>query len=462
MNNTEEEIENQNETPDSPQITVPHSREAEEAVIGSVLINPETFYDIAPFLRAGDFYINRHKRIWEAFTRLHEHRIPIDLLTLSEELNSVEQLADIGGAAYLTTLISQVPSSLNAGSYARIVEGHAIRRRMINVANTLASLAYNAKEDIDETLVQAQKAIYGIDEARRTRDINPISFLLSNVLDHIDMKSKMTENVQSVKSGFDDLDKLLGGFYGSDLVTVVGRAGQGTSSFLSSIAKHVGVIQGKTVMYFSLEMSSNDLIMRIVSQDTGLSLHRMKTGTLTDDEWKLFTQTLKKLADAHIFIDDTPAITPIQLKEKSRKVKIDVKIDLVIVDYLELMDSGNRDLSDRLQEISYLSRNLKILARELNVPVLVASHLPRMTDGQKTPNPTLIDLRDKGALEYDSDIILILNRTEDHEKDTVRPNITEIVVAKNRGGALGQVELVFRSDFGRFENVTGTTRYNGK
>lgn len=457
MNFAEEETGNQNETPDYPHINIPHNREAEKAVIGSVLINPEAFYEIASFLRAEDFYIHQHKQIWEAFTRLHEYHIPIDLLTLSEELNSVEQPEDIS-AAYLTTLVNQVPSSLNAKSYGRIVKGHSIRRRMIIAANTIASLAYNAKEDIDELLVQAQNAVYEIDEASRTKDINPISLLLSNVLDHIDKKSKIEENYQSVMSGFNDLDKLLGGFYGSDLITVIGRAGQGTSSFLSSIAKYAGLIQGKTVMYFSLEMSSNDLIMRIVSQDAGLSLRRMRTGTLTDNERELFTQTLKKLTNAHIFIDDTPAITPIQLKGKCRKVGVGVKPDLVIIDYLELMRSGNRELSNWIQEISHISINLKILARELNVPVLVASHLPRMIDGGKNPNPTLDDLRDKGGLEYDSDIILILNRTKDHEKDTVRPNITEIEVAKNRGGALGRVELVFRSDFGRFENVNGTTQ----
>jgi replicative DNA helicase len=432
--------------------SVPHSREAEEAVVGAVLINPEVYYDVAQFLGAEDFYIHRHKWIWEAFARLHEQRTPVDMLTLSEELDRVGQLAEIGGPAYLTSLINQVPTSLNAESYGRIVEAHSIRRKMINAANQIAALAYNEESQVEAVMDEAEKAVFNVSERRLKHDVQPISAVLSEYYDRIDDLAKRPGDFFGVPTGFIDLDRLLSGLQPSDLLIIAGRPGQGKTGFLLSVAKNAALTHKKHVAVFSLEMSNEQVVQRLVAQETGIDSQRLRTGKLAEEEWPLFTHSIEVLSDTRLFLDDTPAITPLQLRTKCRRLHMEYGLDLVIVDYLQLM-GGDQRTENRVQEVSYISRNLKVLARELNVPVLAAAQLSRAVEQRSDKRPVLSDLRESGSLEQDSDIVMFIYRPDQYEKDTVKQNVAEIIVAKHRNGPAGSVELIFRSALAKFENA---------
>lgn len=439
------------ETAASPQI-VPQSREAEEAVIGAVMINPEAYYDVASFLRADDFYIHRHKWIWETFTRLQERRTPIDFLTVSEELDQLGQLAEVGGPAYLTSLINNVPTSLHAEHYGRIVEATAIRRRMLTAANEIAKLAYQQESSVDTVMDEAEKVVFGVSERRTTRDLQPIQDVLSEYYDRIDQIISRGDEGVGVPTGFTDLDRLLGGLQPSDLLIIAGRPGTGKTAFMLSAAKNAALTRQKHVAIFSLEMSNEQLVQRLISQQTGIDSQRLRTGKLTDEEWPLFTHAIEVLSDTRIFLDDTPALTPLQLRTKCRRLHAEFHLDLVLVDYIQLMSSGMRS-ENRVQEVSYISRNMKVLARELEVPVLAAAQLSRAVEQRTDKEPQLSDLRESGSLEQDADIVMFIHRPELYDTDTLMKNVAQIKVAKHRNGPTGNVELIFRSNIAKFENA---------
>jgi replicative DNA helicase len=439
--------------PTTPSSTaVPHSREAEEAVVGAVLINPEVYYDVAQFLQADDFYIHRHRWIWEAFASLHEQRIPVDLLTVGEELDRRAQLSEVGGPAYLTTLVNQVPTSLNAESYGHIVESHSIRRKMIAAANSIASLAYNEDSTVDNVMDEAEKAVFGVSERRLRHDMEPIRQVMSVVYDQVGERAQRSEEIFGVPTGFIDLDKMLGGLQASDLLIIAGRPGQGKSGFLLSVARNAAVTHKKHVAVFSLEMSNEQVAERLISQETGIDSQTLRTGKLSEGQWPLFAQSIEVLSDTHIFLDDTPAITPLQLRTKCRRLHLEHHLDLIILDYLQLMGGDTRN-ENRVQEVSYISRTLKVLARELNVPVLAAAQLSRAVEQRSDKRPVLSDLRESGSLEQDSDIVMFIYRPDQYEKDTVKQNVAEIIIAKHRNGPVGSVELVFRNSLAKFENA---------
>lgn len=439
-----------NEAPSIP--VVPHSREAEEAVIGSILINPEAYYDVAQFILADDFYIHRHRWIWEAFTRLHERRSPIDFLTVSEELDQMGHLAEIGGPAYLSSMISNVPTSLHAAAYGRIVEETAIRRRMLSAANEIARMAYKEDSSVELVMDDAEKAVFGVSERRMTRDLQTIQQVISEYYDRIDQISSRGEDAFGVPTGFIDLDRLLMGMQPSDLIIIAGRPGMGKTAFMLSAAKNAAQIHKKHVAVFSLEMSNEQLIQRLIAQETGIDSQRLRTGKLEEDEWPKFTQAVESLSNTRIFLDDTPALTPLQLRTKCRRLHLEFQLDLILVDYLQLMSSGSRN-ENRVQEVSYISRNLKVMARELNVPVLAAAQLSRAVEQRADKEPQLSDLRESGSLEQDSDIVMFIHRPEIYEKDTLKQNIAQIKIAKHRNGPVGTIELIFRSNLAKFENA---------
>ncbi len=441
------------ESPTLDAQVVPHSREAEEAVVGSVLINPEAYYDVAQFLMPDDFYIIRNRWIWEAFIRLHEKRNPIDILTVSEELDQAGHLAEVGGAAYLTALVNQVPSSLNAEAYAHIIEDNSLRRRMLTSANEIARLAYNREQSVNTIIDEAEKSIFGLSERRIRHDLQTIQKVLSDYYDHIDELSQRTDEIYGVPTGLIDLDKLLGGLQKSDFLIIAGRPGTGKTGFLLGVAKNAAQKHKKHVAIFSLEMSNEQLVQRLISQETRIDSQRLRSGKLTDDEWPLFTQAIESLSATRIFLDDTPAITPLQLRTKCRRLHLEYQLDLIIVDYLQLM-SGDVRSDNRVQEVSYISRNLKVLARELNVPVLAAAQLSRAVEMRADKRPQLSDLRESGSLEQDSDIVMFINRPDFQEKDNPRANLAELIVAKHRNGPTHPgIELVFINNLARFENA---------
>ena len=432
--------------------SVPHSREAEEAVVGAVLINPEAYYDVAQFLAADDFYIHRLRWIWDAFTRLHESRVPVDLLTVADDLERVGQLGEVGGPSFLTSLINQVPTSINAESYGRIVEGHSIRRKMINAANKIAALGYNTSINVEEVMGESEKAVFNVSEKRLRHDLQPIREVLSDYYDRIDDLSKRPEEIHGVPTGFIDLDKMLSGLQPSDLLIIAGRPGQGKTGFLLSVAKNAALTHKKHVAIFSLEMSNEQVVQRLIAQETGIDSQRLRNGKLTEVEWPLFTHSIEVMSDTKIFLDDTPAITPLQLRTKCRRLHMEFKLDLIIVDYIQLMSSESRN-ENRVQEVSFISRSLKVLARELNVPVLAAAQLSRAVEQRTDKRPVLSDLRESGSIEQDADIVMFIYRPDQYEKDTAKQNIAEIIIAKHRNGPVGSVELIFRSSLAKFENA---------
>jgi replicative DNA helicase len=440
------------DSPTSSAQVVPHSREAEEAVLGAILINPEAYYDVAQFLSGEDFYVHRHRWIWEAFTHLHERRSPIDFLTVSEELDQQGQLAEVGGPAYLTALINNVPTSLHAEAYGHIVEESAVRRRMLTAANDIAKLAFKEDLGIDAVMDEAEKSIFGVSEKRLTRDLRSMRQVLSEYYDRIDLLSRRTDDIFGVPTGFIDLDRLLGGLQPSDFIIVAGRPGMGKTAFMLSAAKNAAQTHKKHVAIFSLEMSNDQLVQRLISQETGIDSHRLRTGRLNEDEWPVFTHAIEVLNDTHIFLDDTPGLTPLQMRTKCRRLHLEFRLDLIILDYLQLMSSGMRS-ENRVQEVSHISRNMKILARELNVPVLAAAQLSRAIEQRADKEPQLSDLRESGSLEQDSDIVMFIHRPEMYEKDALKQNLAQIKIAKHRNGPVGSIELVFRSSLAKFENA---------
>ena len=431
---------------------VPQSREAEEALLGSVMINPDSYYDVAEFLKSEDFYIHRHRWIWETFVRLHESRTPIDILTVTEELDQQGQLAEVGGPAYLTTLINNVPSSLHAVAYGRLVEQTAVRRNMLEAANKIAKLAYDEEINLNTVMDEAEKAVFGVSERRTTRDLAPIDQVLSEYYDHIGELAARPEDVHGVPTGFIDLDKLLAGLQPSDLLILAARPGIGKTGLALSIAKNAAQTHKKHVAIFSLEMANEQLVQRLISQETGIDSQRLRTGKLEEHEWPLFTHAVEVLSDTRIFLDDTPGITPLQLRTKCRRLHLEYRLDLVIIDYLQLMSGDTRN-DNRVQEVSYISRNLKILARELNVPVIAAAQLSRAVEQRADKRPVLSDLRESGSLEQDADIVMFIYRPEVYEEDPAMQNVAEIIVAKHRNGPVGSVQLIFRKNLAKFENA---------
>jgi len=437
----------------------PHNRQAEEAVLGSVLINPESFYDVAQILTEEDFYIIRNRWIWEVFSHLHEKRTPIDILTLSEELDNRGQLEESGGQAYLMTLVNQTPSSLNIESYAHIVEETSIRRRMLAAANEMAKLAYKEDKDLNTIISSAEKSIFNLSERRSRRDMQPIQSVVSEFYERVSQVSQRSEEIFGVPTGLYDLDRLLGGLQKSDLLIIAGRPSSGKTGFLLTVAKNAAIKHRKHVAIFSLEMSNEQLVQRMIAQETGINTQKLRSGKIEPDHWDLFVQAAEVLSNAHIHLDDTPALTPIQMLTKCRRLDLEQPIDLVLVDYIQLM-SGDARSENRVQEVSYISRSLKAIARELKVPVLAAAQLSRAVELRSEKTPMLSDLRESGSLEQDADIVMFIHKDEpadkhwtDEEKEREKEKVTVpvvLMVAKHRNGPTKDLKVIFHKELTQF------------
>jgi len=427
---------------------VPHNVEAEEAVLGSLLIDPEALFRVSPFMKGEDFYIQKNTWIYDAILALHERREPTDFVTLCDELERQGQLEEIGGAAYVTRLINAVPSAIHVESYGHIVEQSAVRRRLISAASQIAQLAYQEAEDIDQTVDQAEQALFGVSERRITRDLAPIQKIIRQYYDRIEYLFAHQGEPLGVPTGFADLDRLLGGLQRSDFVIIAARPSVGKTSLCLSVARNAAR-HGQHVAIFSLEMSSEQVVQRLVSAETGIDTQRLRLGDLREDEWPLFVQATGKLADLPVFIDDTPSISALQLRTKARRLHAEHGLDLVLVDYLQLM-TGNVRSENRVQEVSYISRSLKGLARELDVPVVAASQLSRAVEQRNDKRPVLADLRDSGSLEQDADVVMFIYRDELYHPDTERQHVADILVSKHRNGPTGTVQLFFLNRLAQF------------
>jgi replicative DNA helicase len=431
----------------------PHSQESEEAVLGSLLIDPDAILEVSGFLRSDAFYRVQNRWIYEAILSLNERREPLDFITLSEELRRREQLEEIGGEGYLISLINSVPTSINARTYGRAVEAAALRRRMIGAASTVANLAYDEAENIDIVIDRAERALFSISEERTTRDLVPIKQIARSYLERVEELNRLGDDVIGVPTGFMDLDRLLGGLSRSDLIIVAARPGMGKTSLQTSVALTAATRYGKRIAIFNLEMSGEQLVQRMISAETRIDSQRLRRGDVREQEWPIFMEAVGRLSETRIFIDDTPSITPMQLQTKSRRLYAEHGLDMIMIDYLQLMQA-ERSFSNRVQEISEISRALKSLARELDVPVVAAAQLSRAVEQRQEKRPMLSDLRDSGSIEQDADVVMFIYRDEYYNPDsTDRPNIAEISVAKHRNGPTGTIDLYWHGKLATFRNL---------
>jgi len=383
----------------------PYSQEAEEAVIGSVLINPNAFLTVAVFLKAEDFYIRRNAIVWEAMQRLHERRDPIDNLTLAEELENMSLLHEIGGPAYLTQLINVTPTSSHAEVYGRLVERAALRRRMLRTADDIRALALDENQSIESVVAEAETRLFDVTDRQLKREFISMPDAINEYFDRIEYLMQNQNVSLGVPSGFRDLDAMLGGFQKSDLLIFAGRPGMGKTSFLLSAAVNAARLGGR-VGIFTMEMGRDQLVQRIISMETGISSQDLRLGKLGQKEYGRFVEAAGRVSRFPIFIDDTPALNPIQMRTKVRRLSHEHGVDLIIVDYMQLMNAGGQYQNNRVQEISFISRALKELARELNVPMLSAAQLSRAVEQRQDKRPVLSDLRESGCVTGDSLVFL--------------------------------------------------------
>ncbi len=427
----------------------PQSIEAEEAVLGAILIDPDAIIRVATVLRAEDFYREKNRWIYETALALHERREPIDFLTVCDELDHREQLDSVGGPAFITSLINAVPTSVHAEYYANIVERTATRRRLIEAAGEIAALAYREAEDVDEVVDRAEQVLFGVSERRIARDLVPVKQVLSEYYDRIEYLTRHRGEMIGIPTGFHDLDKILGGMQRSDMLILAARPSVGKSSLALSIAHTAAKRYRQRVALFSLEMSNEQVVQRLIAAETGIDSQRLRRGEIAQDEWGRFMKATSDLAETHFFVDDTPSISALELRTKARRLHADVGVDLIVVDYLQLMRGDFRS-ENRVQEISSISRGLKALARELNVPVLALSQLSRGVEARSDKRPILSDLRESGALEQDADVVMFIYRDELYNENTERKNLADIIVAKHRNGPTGNVTLYFKKELAQF------------
>jgi replicative DNA helicase len=427
----------------------PHSREAEEAVLGAVLINPEVYVELSEFLTAEDFFIHRQRFIWEAYTRLFERRMPIDSLTISNELEDMGRLDEIGGPAFLTGLLNTVPTTLHAEAYGQIVRAAAIRRKLLTAANKIATLAYDQELELPVVTEQAVAALEGAVLRETGGNLVSLGEALGQAYDQIDALSRSPE-LPGTPSGLLDLDAKLGNFQAGALYVLAARPGQGKTSLMLTAARNAARSH-KCVAVFSLEMPTLRLTNRLIAQESGLDVQLLDTGKVSEADWPRLTTAIEKLEHLPIYLDDTPAITPLQLKAKLRRLHLSVgKIDLVILDYLQLMRAGQKT-ENRTQEVGAISRALKALSKELNVPILAAAQLNRDVEKRASSRPQLSDLRESGDIEADADVVMFLHQPDPQPESELQP--TEIFVAKHRNGPTGTIPSLFRKSTTCFENA---------
>ena len=432
---------------------IPFSAEAEEAVLGAILLNPEVWVDIASFLQQDDFFLLRHRWIWEAMQRITERNESLDYLTVSEELAQLGHLKDIdGGSASLVHLINQTPVSVHAEVYGRIVERAALRRRLLAAAETIQGAARDEKQNTDDVIKQTEESIFSAIESREKRELMPISSIIEEYYRQIEYLIRHSDAPLGLPTGFRAIEQLMGGMQKSDLLIFAARPGMGKTSFLLSVLLFVAR-QGARVALFTMEMDREQIVQRLASMETGITMQKLRLGQLSGNEQGRLVEALERLGELQIFVDDSPALNPLELRAKSRRMNFRTGVDLIIVDYMQLMNAGGAYENNRVQEISFISRSMKELARDLNVPLLSAAQLSRAVEQRRDKRPQLRDLRESGSIEQDADIVMFLYRDEFYNEATEKPGEAEISFAKHRNGPTGTVSLFFDKAVTRFRDV---------
>jgi replicative DNA helicase len=430
----------------------PQSTDAERSVLGAMLLNPDAVPRVIEVLQEGNFYKEAHQRIYSAIVTLFDRNEPVDILTTVEALTKQGTLDAVGGASYLAELLDAVPTAANVDFYAKIVREKAILRSLIAACTQTITEAYEETGEPDDLLDSAERMIFEIAESKLSAPVVPVKDLVVESLERLENMMRERSGVTGIATGFRDLDRLLSGLQNSELIIVAGRTAMGKTSFALNIAEHAAVKEGFHVGIFSLEMSKEQLVQRLLCSLGRVNWHHLRTGFLAQEEFGKLPMAADRLSRAPIYIDDTPAISILEIKAKSRRLKATRKLELVIVDYLQMVQGRGR-AENRQQEVSEISRSLKALARELKVPVIGLSQLSREVDKRETHEPRLSDLRESGSIEQDADVVLLLNRSWEYDrKDEDRRKAT-VSVAKQRNGPTGTVDLTFEMDYSRFENA---------
>ena len=433
---------------------MPHSLEAETAVLGAILLENEVFEQVSEELRGDEFFLEKHRRIYEAMTAAYDDGEPIDLVTVSNRLRAEGLLDEVGGIGYLTELVSATPTAANVMHHVRIVEDHAIHRRALEQVRGLAAAA--GKTETGAELVQKMQLVVAAleDEVAPPKDFVPIGTAVREAYERIEQMAANPDarGITGLASGYPDLDRLTAGFQPGDLIIVAARPSVGKTAFALNVAQNAGR-EGKTVALFSLEMPAQQLVQRMLCAEANIDAGRMRTGFLTGDDWEKLTTAMAALDERRIYIDDSAVITTSEIRAKCRRLKRERGLDLVIVDYLQLIHPGARRRENRQVEVSEISRALKQIAKELEVPVIALSQLSRSVEQRQDKRPMLSDLRESGAIEQDADIVAFLYRDDYYNQDSDKKNIIEVIIAKQRNGPVGTVELVFLKQFSKFVSL---------
>ncbi|TDQ38362.1 replicative DNA helicase [Aureibacillus halotolerans] len=437
----------------------PQNTEAEQAVLGAVFLDPASMTTASELVMPEDFYKTSHQRIFHTMMSLAEKNEPVDLVTVTSELADHKILEEIGGVSYLTQLADSAPTAANIEYYARIVEEKSILRRLIRTATDIAEDGYSRDDEVQNVLSNAEKNIMAISQRKNSGNFKEIKDVLVDTYDNIEMLHNRQGDITGIASGFSELDRMTAGFQRNDLIIVAARPSVGKTAFALNIAQNVAIHANENVAIFSLEMGAEQLVMRMLCAEGNIDAQRLRTGKLTSDDWQKLTMAMGSLSNAGIYIDDTPGIRVNDIRAKCRRLKMEHGIGMILIDYLQLIAGSSRNGGEnRQQEVSEISRSLKALARELEVPVIALSQLSRGVESRQDKRPMMSDIRESGSIEQDADIVSFLYRDDYYDKESESQNIIEIIIAKQRNGPVGTVELAFVKEYNKFVNLE--TRHN--
>ncbi|MCU9602236.1 replicative DNA helicase [Pallidibacillus thermolactis] len=432
--------------------TPPQNIEAEQAVLGAIFIEPESLTVASEFLIPEDFYRSSHQKIFSAMLKLSDQGKAIDVVTVTEELAATEQLENIGGVSYLMELANAVPTAANVEYYARIVEEKSLLRRLIRTATEIAQEGYSREDEVESLLSEAEKKIMEVSGRKSAGSFISIKDVLVEAYDNIEKLANRQGDITGIPTGFTELDRMTAGFQRNDLIIVAARPSVGKTAFALNIAQNVATKTDEVVAIFSLEMGAEQLVMRMLSSEGNINAQNLRTGDLSDEDWKKLTMAMGSLSNAQIYIDDTPGIRIAEMRAKCRRLKQERGLGMILIDYLQLIQ-GDGKADNRQQEVSEISRSLKALARELEVPVIALSQLSRSVEQRQDKRPMMSDIRESGSIEQDADIVAFLYRDDYYDKETENKNIIEIIIAKQRNGPVGTVQLAFAKEYSKFVNL---------
>ncbi len=431
----------------------PQNLDAEKSLLGAVLIDEETLADVSEHVTQKDFYDKRHAIIFGGMMHLYERHKPVDLLTLTDELKKKDGLEVIGGSAYLTELTNYVPTAAHAEAYAELVAQKAVRRRLIKASAEISELGFDEETTTQELLEKAEAELFSVSDQSLKQDLVSIETILTESFDRMEELHRNKGALRGIRTGYRDLDTMTAGLQRSDLIVLAARPAMGKTTLVTNLAYNVATIAKQPVLFFSLEMSKEQLVDRMLADASGVDAWNIRTGNLSDEDFSKLSEAMGEMAEAPIYIDDTPGLSVLEMRTKARRAAHETPLGLVIVDYLQLMQATGRSDGNRVQEVSEISRGLKLIARELNVPVIGLSQLSRSVESRNPQIPQLADLRESGSIEQDADIVMFIYREDKYDDTSDKKGIAEVIVAKHRNGPTGSVNLRFFEKTARFADL---------